>query len=143
MQTYENAYYGLHIDFPEKWRLVSWKHAKIGRSSRSAYQARDDDLPRKGPCASKFLFTACLYSPESEALVDADVELSVFRLAEGEHMRQTLLENHERQRAYYESNGIATSIAKEGTWKISGVDFGFVLHFLKKPVLTLPAAAGW
>ena len=126
MQTYENAYFGLRIGFPEKWKVVSWKHAKIDRSSRSAYQTRDDDLPSKGPCASKFLFTACWYTPESEALIDADVEVSVFRLAADEDMRRSLLENHERMRADYESNGIATSIVKEGTWTISGTDFGYV-----------------
>jgi hypothetical protein len=133
MQTYENAYYGLRIDFPDKWNLVSWKHAKIGRSSRSAFQTRDDDLPSKGLCASKILFTACLYSPESQVLVDADIEFSVFRLAEGEDMRQTLLENHERQHASYEADGIATSITKEGTWRISGIDFGYVDDESKTP----------
>jgi len=41
-------------------------------------------------------------------------------------MRTSLVENFERQRAYYESNGIVTSIVKEGAWTIGGMDFTYV-----------------
>jgi hypothetical protein len=83
-------------------------------------------LPKKGKCASKFLFTAALHPPESEALVDADIELSVFRLSPGEDMRKTLVENFERERACYESNGIATSLTKEGVWTLGSMDFTYI-----------------
>jgi hypothetical protein len=126
MKTYENRYFRLRLDFPETWKLTSWRHTPVARSWQSAYQARDDDLPRKGKCASKFLFTAALHPPESEALVGADIELSVFRLSAGEDMRTSLIENFERQRAYYESNGIVTSIAKEGVWAIGSTEFTYV-----------------
>lgn len=126
MKTYENSYFHLRLDFPDTWNLTSWRHTKIARSWQSAYQAKDDDLPKKGKCASKFLFTAALHPPESEALVDADIELSVFRLSPGEDMRTSLVENFERQRAYYESNGIVTSIIEEGAWNIGGMDFTYV-----------------
>lgn len=126
MPTYENLHFGVRLDFPDTWKLVSWKHSKLGRSSRSAFQTSDGDLPSKGPYASKFLFIARLFSPGSEALVDADIEVSVSRLPAGQEMRQILLDNLERERAYYHSNGIATSIAKDGTWTIGGTDFGYV-----------------
>jgi hypothetical protein len=41
-------------------------------------------------------------------------------------MHASLLENFERQRGYYESAGIVTSITKEGVWTIDGIDFPFV-----------------
>lgn len=126
MKTYENSFFRLRLDFPDTWTLTSWRHAKIARSLQSAYQAKDDDLPKKGKCASRFLFTATLQSPESEARVDADIELSVFRLSPGEDMRASLVENFERQRAHYESNGIVTSIIKEGAWTIGGLDFTYL-----------------
>src|SRR5262245_22469378 len=114
MKIYENAYFRLRLGFPETWRLTSWRHTKIPPEWRSAYQTRDDELPVAGKCASKFLFTAAVHPPESEARVDADIEMSVFRLSPGEEMRTSLLENFERERAYYESNGIETSINREG-----------------------------
>lgn len=126
MRTYKNSYFRLCLDFPDTWKLTSWQHTKIARSWQSAYQAKDDDLPRKGKCASKFLFTAALHPPESEALIDADIEVSVFRLSPGEDMWTSLVENFERQRASYESNGIAASIVKDGVWTIGGMDFTFV-----------------
>jgi hypothetical protein len=126
MKTYENSYFRLRLDFPDAWKLTCWRHTKIARTLQSAYQAKDDDLPKKGKCASKFLFTAALHLPESEALIDADIELSVFRLSLGEDMRTSLVENFARERAYYESSGIVTSIVKEGAWTIGGVDFTYV-----------------
>ena len=126
MPTYENTHFGLRIDFPNTWRLTSWKNSKISLSWRSLYQTRDDDLPLKGPCHSKFLFTAVLNAPESECLVDADIEMSVHRLKPNEDFQKTLLENFERQRSYYETNGIFSSITKKGSWSIGGLDFGFV-----------------
>jgi hypothetical protein len=126
MQTYENAYFGLRIDVPERWRLVNWKHAKIKRTWRDLYQMSDDALPTDGPSASKFLFTATLYRPESEVTVDAEIDIAVFRSQIGEDLRQSLLQNFERMRPYYERNGITSSITDEGTWRISGIDFGFV-----------------
>lgn len=132
MPAYENADFGIQIEFPEKWKLVSWKHGSVGRSSRSAYQSRDDELPTKGPQASRFLFTACLHPPESEAMVEADIEFSVFRLAEGEDLRQTLLQNCQRRSAQYQSGGIASSIFTEGTWTLGNVDFGYVDEHSKR-----------
>jgi hypothetical protein len=126
MNTYENRYFHIRLDFPDTWKLTSWRHTKIARSSQSAYQARDDDLPKKRKCASKFLFTAALHPAQSEALVDADVELSVYLLSPGEDMRTTLVENFERECAYYESNGIATSITREGVWTLGSLDFTYV-----------------
>ena len=37
-----------------------------------------------------------------------------------------MVENFERQRAYYESNGIITSITKEGVWTVGCMDFKYV-----------------
>lgn len=126
MKTYENTYFRLRLDVPDAWKLTSWQHTKIARSWKHLYQTRDDDLPKTGERASKFLFTAVLHPPESEAMVDADIELSVFRLLPGADMRASLVENFERQRAYYESNGIVTSIVKEGARTIGGMDFTYV-----------------
>jgi hypothetical protein len=126
MQTYQNDYFGLQIDFPDHWKLVSWRHAKINRSHRSMYQTSDDDLPTTGPRNSKFLFTAALYAPESSALVDADIEMSIFRVKPSEDMRQSLIENFERQREFYKSNGVTTSITNDGNVAINGVEFGIV-----------------
>ncbi|MGI9427094.1 MAG: hypothetical protein ACR2NM_00435 [Bythopirellula sp.] len=126
MKTYENNFFRFRLEFPDTWKLTSWHHAQIARSWQSAYQAKDDDLPKKGKCATKFLFTAALHPPESEAIVDADIELSVFRLSQIEDMRTSLVENFERQRAYYESNGIVTSIVNEGAWNLGGIDFTYV-----------------
>jgi hypothetical protein len=131
MKTYENRYFRLRLDFPDSWKLTSWRHTKIARSSQPAYQARDDDLPKKGKCASKFLFTAALHPAESEALVHADVELSIFLLSPGEDMRTTLVENFERERAYYERNGIVTSITKERVWTLGSLDFTYIDQELK------------
>ena len=126
MKTYNNSYFRLRLDFPDTWRLTSWRHTKLACSGKAACQAKDDDLPGEGNCTSKFLFTAALHSPDSEASVDGDIEVSVFRLAPGEDMRTFLVENLERQRRYYESNGIATSITKEGVWTLGGMDFAFL-----------------
>lgn len=126
MKTYENSYFRLCLDFPDTWKLTSWRHTKIARSWRSAYQATDDDLPRTGKSASKFLFTAALHPPESPAIVVADIELSVRRLSPGEDMRASLVENLERQRAHYETQGIVTPMIQEGTWTIGGMDFTYV-----------------
>jgi phosphoribosyl-AMP cyclohydrolase len=126
MKTYENSYFRFRLDFPDTWLLKSWRHTKIANSCQSAYQARDNDLPKKGKCPSKFLFTAALHSPESEALIDADIEMSVFRLSPGEDFRTSLVENFERQRAHYESNGIVSSIIKEGVWTVGCMDFVYV-----------------
>jgi hypothetical protein len=126
MKTYENSYFRLRLAFPDTWKLTSWRRTRIARSSQAAYQAKDDDLPKKGKCASKFLFTAALHPPESDALVDADIELSVFRLSAGDDMRTSLIENFERERDYYKSNGIVTSIAKEGVWAIGSTEFTYV-----------------
>lgn len=41
-------------------------------------------------------------------------------------MRTSLVENFERQRAYYESNGIVSSIIREGAWKLRSGEFTFV-----------------
>jgi hypothetical protein len=125
--TYENEYFGLRIDFPRKRKVVSWKQTKkITPSWRSLFQTRDEDMPRKGSCDSKFLFTACLYSRKSEALLDAEIEISVFRLKPGEDMRQGIVESFERERLHYQSHGITTTITKQGNWAISGVDFDYV-----------------
>jgi len=126
MNTYENTYFRFRLDFPDVWKLTSWQHTKIARAWKLAYQAKDDDLPKEGVCTSKFLFTAAVHPPESEALVDADIELSVFRLSPGEDMRTSVVENFERQRAYYESNGIVTTITKEGMWAVGGMEFTYV-----------------
>jgi hypothetical protein len=87
------------------------------------YQARDDESPVEGKCASKFLFTAERCPREREGYVDADIELSLFQLSPGEDMRKTVIENFERQRAMYANNGIKTSISKEGTWIVGGIGF--------------------
>jgi hypothetical protein len=128
MRTYENAYFGLRIDVPDRWNLVSWKHVKIGRPGQSAYQTRDDELPAPGACPSKFLFTAALYSAESVALIDADLEISVFRVEMGEDFRSGLIKNIELRREGYASGdfGMVTSIIEQGTWWVDGIDFGFV-----------------
>lgn len=126
MKTYENSYFRLRLDLPDTWELTSWQHAKIVRSWQSAYQTKDDDLPMKGNRASKFLFTATVHPPESDARVDADIELSVMRLSPGEDMRTSLVENFERQRAYYESNGIITAITMEGVWTVGSIEFTYV-----------------
>ncbi len=126
MKTYENHYFRLRLEFPDTWQLTNWRHTKIARSWQSAYQAKDDDLPKVGRCASKFLFTAALHPAENEAIVDADIELSVSRLAPGDDMRTSLVENFDRQRAYYESNGILTSITEEGVWTVGDMDFTYV-----------------
>jgi hypothetical protein len=126
MKTYENSYLRLRLDFPNTWKLTSWRHAKIARAWQAAYQASDDDLPKKGKRRSKFLFTAALHPPQSKALVDADIELSVFRLSPGEDMRHSLVENFEQERAYCESNGILTSITREGVWSLGSMDFTYV-----------------
>lgn len=88
------------------------------------YQASDDDLPGKGREGSRFLFTAALHPPESEALVDADIELSVFRLSQGSDMQTSLVENFERERD--NGYGILTPFIKEGVWTVGGVDFTYV-----------------
>ena len=91
-RRYVNDHFGLRFEIPASWELVSWRHSKISRSWRPAYQSRDDDLPPKVG-ASKFLFTATRYAPESRALVDASIEMSVQRLAAGIDLRDTLVSN--------------------------------------------------
>jgi hypothetical protein len=126
MKTYTNSYFRLGLDFPDAWELTSWRHSKISRSWQSLYQARDDELPTEGKCTSKFLFTAARHPPESEALVDPDIEFSVFYVSPAEDMRKSLVDNFERQRAYYESSGIVNSIAKEGVWTVGSMEFSYV-----------------
>jgi len=41
-------------------------------------------------------------------------------------MRTSLVENFERQRAYYESNGIVMAITKEGVWTVGSIEFTYV-----------------
>lgn len=131
MKTYESHYFHLRIDFPDTWTLTSWQHVKIGRTWRSAYQTSDDDLPEKRPDATKFLFTAALHPPDSQALVHADVEVSVFRLAPDDDMRTSLVENLERLSEHYHRSGISASLTGEGVWTIGGVDFTYVDQELK------------
>ncbi len=126
MKTYENTFFQIRLSFPDTWDLTSWRHTRIARLWQSAYQAKDDDLPGKGNETSKFLFTAALHPPESNAVVDADIELSVFLLSPGENMRTSLVENVERERQHNESSGIARTLIKEGVWTIGGMDFSCV-----------------
>lgn len=126
MKIYENSYFHLRVEFPDNWGLNSWQHSKIVPTWQSLYQIKDDDVPVGGTSASKFLFTAILHSAESEALIEANVELSVSRLSPSKDMRTSLVENFMRERGYYQSNGIETSIVKEGAWTIDGNEFTFV-----------------
>jgi hypothetical protein len=126
MKTYENRFFRFRLVFPDAWQLTSWRHTNIARSVQSAYQAADNDLPKRGQCGSKFLFTAALHPPESVVLVDADIELSVFRLSPSEDLRTSLVQNFERQRVYYENSGIESTIVEEGAWTIGGMDFTYL-----------------
>jgi hypothetical protein len=125
MRIYQNDYLGVRIEVPNEWELTSWRHAYTG----SDFQTRDDDLPT-GDQRTKFLFTACLFA--RPALVDADIELSLFRLDPGEFMLDSLMTNLRRQRECDMSYGIDTSIAQESTWKIGGVKFQFVEQLSKR-----------
>lgn len=126
MKIYENSYFCLRIEFPDNWELNSWQHSKVVPAWQSLYQRKDDDLPTGGTSASKFLFTANLHSAESEAIIEANVELSVSRLSPSKDMRTSLVDNFVRERGYYQSNGIERSIVKEGAWTIDGNEFTFV-----------------
>jgi|SRR5262245_1686565 len=123
MPTYENAHFGLRLDIPDHWLLVSWRHSVLCRPGQSAYQTRDDELPASGPRTSMFLFTASLKSAESEVAVDAEIELSVFRVQAGTDFRAGLIKNIELR--CRRDRGSSTSITGQGTWPVGGVDFGF------------------
>jgi hypothetical protein len=121
MRAYDNAFFGLRIDIPDTWELVSSKHAKISRPWRALYQARDDDLPVRGG-GPRFLFTANGCAPASAAVVEASIELSVFRLAPGEDLHDTMVANMRRE---------GRQSGREGRWAIGGVEFGFVEQSVK------------
>lgn len=128
MASYENSFLDLRIEFPPTWNLVSWKNSRINRNRRRLYQMKDNDLPSKSARScqtSKFLFTAELPAAESPAMVDADIEISVFRLTPDEDLGESMRENFRRDNAYRERNGIVGIERSEGHWKINGVDFRY------------------
>jgi hypothetical protein len=95
--------------------LTSWRNAKINRDWRSLYQLHDNDLPEKS--GSKFLFTANRYSPQTTVKIDASIEMSVFRLVEGEDFSKSVRENILRE---------GRKIQDEGNWLIGDVHFSYV-----------------
>lgn len=126
MQTYENRHFGFRLDFPDNWTLTSWKHLSPGCTLESGYQKSDDEVPKNDDLASLFLFKSVLHGPDSEAIVDGDIEMSVFRLDPREDMRTSIVENAARERPYYAGNGIVKSIVGEGRWNLDGMDFRYL-----------------
>ena len=116
MSQYTSEFFGLRIDIPDSWELVSWRHSNIDRSSRALYQSRDDDLPQRVG-TSKFLFTANRYAAKSKAIVNAGIELSAYLFSETESLWDTLRANLARE---------GRTGGPDQTWVIDGIEFSYL-----------------
>lgn len=121
VKTYTNDYFGLRIDVPEPWELVSWKTATIARDWRQHFQMRDDEIPDEERIG-KFLFTAHRYSPLSRATLDASIEVCVFRLAPGMTLDGRL--THLRSKSEIDGSGM---------WEVGGAMYAYCDKDLRRP----------
>jgi hypothetical protein len=133
MHVYASDFWGFRIAIPEQWELASWKHMKIKRSWRRLFQQREDDIPDT-PGQSKFLFTANRYSPESKAVVEASIEMSISRLGPDVDFYDSMLANLARE---------SRKIHDEGSWIIGNEYFSYLDEVIERKDSTARFRFAW
>jgi hypothetical protein len=123
--AYENPVIGFRLEVPGDWELKGWKTSQLDRSARQLFQARDDDLPTKAG-SSRFIVVARKYKPGSSAVVDCDIETSLFREPRGYDFLAAILGNRAATSAYYRTAGIESHRVGHGDWLLGEQRFSFV-----------------
>lgn len=84
MEKYENLYFGIAVDFPEKWRHFYWGNWRPGKSSKNPqrHQASNDDLPDEIQ-TEKQLFSSFTSIKKSPSIMSSAFDLAVYCRPDG------------------------------------------------------------
>ena len=84
MGKHENSYFGIAVDFPEKWRHFYWGNWRPGKSSKNPqrHQTSNDDLPDEIQ-TEKQLFSSFASIKESPSIMSSAFDLAVYWRPDG------------------------------------------------------------
>ena len=78
--NYKNKFLGIEAPAAHGWELTSVQTAKITHNFEALFQMADDEMPEKD-MGMKQLFNYRKFNPSSKAVVDADIEFSIIKIA--------------------------------------------------------------